>query len=76
GFVSDISSTLERKLRSIRCYATQFPPGKERVFRLVEGQGRMLGAAAGFEAGELLISATTLGLSNVVETVCGGGQVL
>ena len=76
AFVADISATLEQKIRSIRCYATQFPPGKDRVFRLVEGQGRMLGASAGFEAGELLISATTLGLSNVVETICGDGVVL
>jgi LmbE family N-acetylglucosaminyl deacetylase len=75
SFVSDISGTLQTKLESIRCYRTQFPPGKERVFRLVEGQGRMLGASAGFEAGELLIAATTLGLTNVFETLCGSGEV-
>ncbi|MFM7056370.1 MAG: PIG-L family deacetylase [Planctomycetota bacterium] len=71
SFVSDISATLHTKLDAIRCYRTQFPPGKERVFRLVEGQGRMLGASAGFEAGELLIAATTLGLTNVFHTLCG-----
>ncbi len=70
-FVSDISATLEQKLNSIRAYQTQFPPGKQRVFQLVESQGRMLGASAGFEAGEMLISATTLGLSTVFETLCG-----
>lgn len=70
AFVSDISSTLEIKIASIRAYQTQFPPEKDRVFRLVEGQGRMLGASAGFEAGELLISSTTLGLTNVLETLC------
>ena len=72
AFVSDISQTLTTKVESIRAYRSQFPPGKERVFRLVEGQGRMLGASAGFEAGELLISATTLGLTNIVETLCSG----
>ena len=72
AFVSDISATLGTKLDSIRAYQTQFPPEKDRVFRLVEGQGRMLGASAGFEAGELLISSTTLGLTNVVETLCHG----
>ncbi|MEI2811233.1 MAG: hypothetical protein V9F00_13845 [Nocardioides sp.] len=72
AFVSDISATLASKLASIRAYQTQFPPDKDRVFRLVEGQGRMLGASAGFEAGELLISSTTLGLANVVETLCHG----
>lgn len=71
-FVSDISTTLVTKVASIRAYQTQFPPDKDRVFRLVEGQGRMLGASAGFEAGELLISSTTLGLTNVVETLCQG----
>ncbi|MEY2725633.1 MAG: hypothetical protein RLZZ458_1500 [Planctomycetota bacterium] len=75
AFVSDISATLQTKLDSIRCYRTQFPPGKERVFRLVEGQGRMLGASAGYEAGELLIASTTLGLTNVFETLCGSGDV-
>ena len=69
-FVSDISATLPIKLDSIRCYKTQFPPGKQRVFRLVESQAQMLGATAGFDSGELLISATTLGISNVFETLC------
>jgi len=72
AFVSDISTTLAIKLASIRAYQTQFPPQKDRVFRLVEGQGHMLGASAGFEAGELLISSTTLGLTNVVESLCHG----
>lgn len=70
-FVSDISETLELKLESIRAYKTQFPPNKQRVFQLVESQNRLLGTSAGFEAGEMLISATTLGLKNVFETVCG-----
>jgi hypothetical protein len=34
----------------------------------------MLGASAGFEAGELLIPATTLGLTNVFQTLCGTDQ--
>lgn len=72
AFVSDISATLAIKVESIRAYRTQFPPDKDRVFRLVEGQGRMLGASAGFEAGELLIASTTLGIANVVATVCHG----
>lgn len=70
AFVSDISETLTLKIQSIKAYRTQFPPEKDRVFRLVEGQGHMLGASAGFLAGELLISATTLGLTNLVETLC------
>ena len=68
-FVVDISETLAVKLDAIRAYATQFPPEKERVFRLVESQNRMYGTAAGFEAGELFISATMLGVSDLVRTV-------
>jgi bacillithiol biosynthesis deacetylase BshB1 len=75
AFVSDISSSLDIKLNSIRAYRTQFPPDKQRVFRLVESQGRMLGASAGFDAGELLISATTLGIRSVFETLCDSTAV-
>jgi hypothetical protein len=35
----------------------------------------MLGASAGFEAGELLIAATTLGIADVVGTVCHGNSL-
>lgn len=69
-FVMDISTTLELKLESIRAYQTQFPPAKDRVFRLVEANNRLLGTSAGFDAGELLICATTLGITNLVETLC------
>ncbi len=74
AFVSDISETLTLKIQSIKAYRTQFPPEKDRVFRLVEGQAHMLGASAGFLAGELLISATTLGLTNLVETLCHSAE--
>ena len=69
-FISDISETLETKLESVRAYATQFPPSKDRIFKLVESQNRLLGTSAGFEAGEMLISATTLGVTDVVGTIC------
>ena len=69
-FVADISETLDIKLKAIRCYQTQFPPEKQRVFRLVESQNRLLGTSAGFDAGEMLICATTLGLTDVFGTLC------
>lgn len=69
-FVVDISETLSLKLDSVRAYKTQFPPSKERVFQLVESQNLYWGATAGFHAGELLISATTLGIKDLVDTVC------
>jgi bacillithiol biosynthesis deacetylase BshB1 len=72
SFVVDISDTLELKLEAIRAYKTQFPPEKERVFRLVEGQAKLFGASAGFLAGELMIPATTLGIRDLVQTLGGG----
>lgn len=68
--VVDISETLPVKLEAIRAYRTQFPSGKERVFRMVEGQNKLFGASAGFVAGELFITAATLGVEDLVQTVC------
>jgi N-acetylglucosamine malate deacetylase 1 len=69
-FVVDISDTLSLKLQSIAAYKTQFPTGNERVFRLVENQGKLCGASAGFAAGELLITATTFGVGDLVSVLC------
>ena len=70
SFVVDISDYLDVKLQSIRAYASQFPPGKERVFTMVESQNRLLGTSAGFSAGELFTCATTLGVQDFMQTVC------
>ena len=69
-FVVDISDSLTVKLEAVRAYKTQFPPSKDRVFRLVESQNRFYGASAGFEAGEMLFSATTLGIRDLMQTIC------
>jgi len=69
-FVVDISSTLAIKLEAVRAYASQFPPTKQRVFRLVEGRATHHGWSAGFEAGELFVSATTLGVENLIHMMC------
>ncbi len=69
-FVTDITASLPIKLEAIRAYKTQFPPSKERVFGWVESQNRLWGQTAGFEAGEMLISAKTLGVSNLMQAVC------
>lgn len=70
SFVADISATLETKLAAIRAYATQFPPAKERIFHLVESQAKLLGQSAGFQAGEMLLAATTLGIHDPVAMLC------
>ncbi len=75
SFVVDISETMATKLDAIRAYQTQFPPGKERVFRLVEGQNALYGTSAGFVAGELFITATTLGADDLVKTVLPGASL-
>ena len=69
-FIVDISDSLALKLEAIRAYKTQFPPSKDRVFRLVENQNRFYGASAGFDAGEMLMNATTLGIVDLMQTLC------
>ncbi len=69
-FVVDISSTFEAKLASIRAYKTQFPPSKDRVFRMVESQNKHAGLSAGFEVGELLYATATLGVRDLVQSFC------
>ncbi len=71
AFVSDISDTLDVKLAAIRAYQTQFPPHKERIFRMVQAHAHFYGSPAGFLAGELLIAPSLIGVRDVVATVCG-----
>ena len=54
--VVDVSGTLERKLESIRAYASQFPPEKAHVFARVRSAAEVIGALGGCAAGELLAS--------------------
>jgi LmbE family N-acetylglucosaminyl deacetylase len=68
-FVSDISETLEQKLASVRCYQTQFPPEREHVFDRIRAYAQQQGMAAGFAAGELLVSPKTLGTRDVMRTM-------
>ena len=68
-FTVDISETLEKKIASIRCYATQFPPAKEHVFDRVRGAAMISGAACGFPAGETFVSTRPLGTLDLVKTV-------
>ncbi|MEM9702851.1 MAG: hypothetical protein AAF907_10470, partial [Planctomycetota bacterium] len=69
GFVVDVTATFQAKVDAIRSYRTQFPPEKERVFRLLEGLNTYFGAAAGFEYGEMFLPTTVLGATDLVRTV-------
>lgn len=70
-FVVDIGDTLETKLRSIRCYETQFPPEKAHVLERVRAFALQQGQASGFEAGELLSSPKTLGTRDLMHFLFG-----
>ena len=67
-FTVDIAETLEAKLASVRCYATQFPPGKAHVFDRIRGAAMIAGAACGFAAGETFVSTRPLGAIDLVKT--------
>lgn len=69
--VVDIGDTLEAKLASVRCYATQFPPSKNHVIERVRGLALQQGQTAGFEAGEMLVSARTLGTRDLMHFLFG-----
>ena len=65
--IADISATLEIKLRSIRCYETQFPPTKSGLFRTLEAMNRYHGATAGFDAGEQFLTYRAVGVDDLYE---------
>lgn len=67
--VVDISDTLEAKLASVRCYKTQFPAAKQYIYPRIEAMAYQFGHAAGFQAGELLVSPRTLGTTNLMRTL-------
>ena len=69
--ISDVSTTLEKKLAAARCYATQFPAEKQNVFQRIESWAHHLGEIAGFDAGELLISPRTLGTRHLMGALFG-----
>jgi LmbE family N-acetylglucosaminyl deacetylase len=72
--VVDISSTLETKLAAIRCYETQFPPAKARHLERVRAFNVQQGLAAGFDAGEMLVSPTVLGTRNLMHLLFAEGS--
>ncbi|MBI2479048.1 MAG: PIG-L family deacetylase, partial [Planctomycetia bacterium] len=60
-FTVDIADTLETKIASIQCYETQFPAEKAYVFDRIRGAAMLAGAASGFQAGEVFVSARPIG---------------
>ena len=66
-FTVDISASLEKKIESIACYKSQFPPAKAHVFQRVRGLAIAAGAANGFDAGETFACAKPLGVKNMMK---------
>ena len=66
-FTVDISDTLDLKLASVRCYESQFPPEKAYIFDRLSGAAKFFGAACGFAAGEVFVSARGLGTGDLVK---------
>ena len=64
--VSDIGDCLEKKLRSIACYETQFPAGRKRVFSVIEAMNRYHGQISGFEAGEIFLTYRAVGTDDLM----------
>lgn len=65
----DIGKTLEKKIASIACYATQFPPAKSHVFDRVRGLAIAAGAAAGCRAGETFACTRPIATTDLFEAV-------
>ena len=68
-FVHDISSTVDLKLKAVRCYATQFPPAKDYIYHRVHSIAGAVGASAGFEYGEVLTSTRAIGSNDLMTTL-------
>ena len=69
SFIVDISTTMELKFKAIRAYQTQFPPAKEKLFETLEARDRLFGASAGFDAGEMYLKSSSLGVPDFVKAV-------
>ncbi len=70
----DIGKTLDRKLASIACYKTQFPPTKQYIFERCRALAVTAGVAAGFEAGEVLCYAKAVGVADLPNLLLHGAS--
>jgi LmbE family N-acetylglucosaminyl deacetylase len=65
----DVSETIEKKIASIACYATQFPPAKAYVYDRVRGLAIAAGAAAGCNYGEVFFNTRPLSAKDLMKAV-------
>lgn len=71
AIVVDITDALEKKLAAVANYQTQFPPEKTHVLDRLRAFNQQQGMAAGFGAGEVLASPTTLGTRDLMGLLFG-----
>ena len=57
---------LEKKIASVQCYETQFPPQKAHVIERIRAAAMHFGTVAGYDAGELLLTPRTIGTQDVM----------
>ncbi len=74
-WVQDISNALDRKLASIRCYETQFPPAKASLLKRIEYAARYVGLSVGFEAGEQLYAPRTPATVDILTALTGATAI-
>lgn len=72
GLTVDISSVLEKKMKAVACYQTQFPPEKRHVIDRVELAAKTLGNMIGTGAGELIIPVRPLATRNLMQALSLG----
>jgi bacillithiol biosynthesis deacetylase BshB1 len=71
ALVVDIGPTLEKKMSAIACYQTQFPPARADVLARIRAFSIQQGLAAGFAAGEVVVSPSALGTRDLMGLVFG-----
>ncbi len=72
-FIIDISDTIEQKLASIRCYASQFDDARfEKVRHFISGAGAYMGSRCGFNYGEQFALPHPVGAGDLMTLVQGG----
>jgi LmbE family N-acetylglucosaminyl deacetylase len=69
SFVADITDTLEQKIASVKCYATQFPAEKAYIFDRIRGAALQAGSTAGCQAGETFQLTRALRSSDLMQTI-------
>lgn len=64
--VVDITDTIEQKIASVSCYASQFPPGRlENLIHYIRSVAGYEGAACGYKYGELLAVPRPIGVTDL-----------